>query len=151
MQSIRLPPIKLVQTIVCSATIEFRVQSFEFCVQNSRFRVEGLKLKVRIENQVMTKYWRSIEELNDPASFKKAEMRLEVDAKRAGIQNQPASRRDFLKTFGFSVVAASLVASCTNRFTKQSPFSSSPKKLHPEWPIIMHLLILKEMNIAAFW
>jgi molybdopterin-containing oxidoreductase family iron-sulfur binding subunit len=79
----------------------------------------------------MTKYWRSIEELNNPASFKKAEMRLEVDAKRAGIQNQPASRRDFLKTFGFSVAAASLVASCTKPVHKAIPFLIKPEEVTP--------------------
>ncbi len=79
----------------------------------------------------MTKYWRSIEELKDPESFKKAEIRLEVDAKRAGIQNQPASRRDFLKTFGFSVAAASLVASCTKPVNKAIPFLVKPEEVTP--------------------
>ncbi|HRX12137.1 MAG TPA: TAT-variant-translocated molybdopterin oxidoreductase, partial [Draconibacterium sp.] len=79
----------------------------------------------------MTKYWRSIEELNDPVSFRKAEMRLEVDAKRAGIHNQPASRRDFLKTFGFSVAAASLVASCTKPVHKAIPFLIKPEEVTP--------------------
>ena len=79
----------------------------------------------------MTKYWRSIEELNDPVSFKKAEMRLEVDAKRVGIQNQPASRRDFLKTFGFSVAAASLVASCTKPVNKAIPYLLKPEEVTP--------------------
>ena len=79
----------------------------------------------------MTKYWRSIEELNDPVSFQKAEMRLEVDAKRVGIQNQPASRRDFLKTFGFSVAAASLVASCTKPVNKAIPYLLKPEEVTP--------------------
>ncbi len=31
----------------------------------------------------MTKYWRSIEELKDPAEFRKSELRMEVEASRA--------------------------------------------------------------------
>ena len=79
----------------------------------------------------MTKYWRSIEELKDPVSFRKAEIRMEVDAKRAGIQDQPASRRDFLKTFGFSVAAATLVASCTKPVNKAIPFLIKPEEVTP--------------------
>lgn len=79
----------------------------------------------------MTKYWRSIEELKDPASFKKAEIRLEVDANRAGMKNQPASRRDFLKTFGFSVAAAAVVASCKRPVNKAIPFLVKPEEVTP--------------------
>ena len=79
----------------------------------------------------MTKYWRSIEELKDPVSFKNTEIRMEVDAKRAGIHNQPASRRDFLKTFGFSVAAATLVASCSKPVKKAIPFLIKPEEVTP--------------------
>ena len=79
----------------------------------------------------MTKYWRSIEELKDPESFRKAEIRLEVDAKRAGIQHQPASRRDFLKTFGFSVAAAAVVASCSKPVKKAIPYLLKPEEVTP--------------------
>ena len=58
----------------------------------------------------MTKYWRSLDELNNPAEFKQNEIKLELDAKRAVISKASASsRRDFLKTFGFSVAAAAVV------------------------------------------
>ncbi len=61
----------------------------------------------------MTKYWKSIDEFNDPVAFKKNEIKLELDAKRAVAKKaSESSRRDFLKTFGFSVAAAALVASC---------------------------------------
>lgn len=79
----------------------------------------------------MTKYWRSIEELKDPVSFKKSELRLEVDAKRAGMRNQSASRRDFLKTFGFSLAAATVVASCKRPVNKAIPFLVKPEEVTP--------------------
>ncbi len=80
----------------------------------------------------MTKYWRSIEELKDPVAFKNAEIKLEIDAKRAFIQNKPGtSRRDFLKTFGFSVAAAAVVASCTKPVNKAIPYLVKPEEVTP--------------------
>ena len=80
----------------------------------------------------MTKYWRSLDELNDPVAFKKSEIRLEVDAKRAVTQKAAgSSRRDFLKTFGFSVAAAAVVASCKRPVDKAIPYLVKPEEVTP--------------------
>ncbi len=80
----------------------------------------------------MTKYWRSLDELNDPVAFKKSEIRLEVDAKRAVAQKAAgSSRRDFLKTFGFSVAAAAVVASCKRPVDKAIPYLVKPEEVTP--------------------
>lgn len=80
----------------------------------------------------MTKYWRSIEELKDPVAFKNTEMKMESDANRAFLRDKSgSSRRDFLKTFGFSVAAASLVASCTKPVNKAIPFLIKPEEVTP--------------------
>ncbi|WP_347839722.1 TAT-variant-translocated molybdopterin oxidoreductase [uncultured Draconibacterium sp.] len=80
----------------------------------------------------MTKYWRSLEELNNPAEFKKNEIKLELDAKRAVLKKASgASRRDFLKTFGFSVAAAAVVASCKRPVDKAIPYLVKPEEVSP--------------------
>ncbi len=80
----------------------------------------------------MTKYWRSLDEFNDPVAFKKTEIRLEVDAKRAVAQKAAgSSRRDFLKTFGFSVAAAAVVASCKRPVDKAIPYLVKPEEVTP--------------------
>jgi MoCo/4Fe-4S cofactor protein with predicted Tat translocation signal len=80
----------------------------------------------------MTKYWRSIEELKDPVAYKNTEIKLELDANRAFMRDKPgSSRRDFLKTFGFSVAAASLVASCTKPVNKAIPYLIKPEEVTP--------------------
>ncbi len=80
----------------------------------------------------MTKYWRSIEELKDPAAFQKAELRLEVEAKRDFHKNQAgSSRRDFLKFMGFSVATAAVVASCKKPVNKAIPFLVKPEEVKP--------------------
>ncbi len=80
----------------------------------------------------MTKYWRSIEEFKDPVVFKKNEIKLELDAKRAGLQKQSgASRRDFLKTLGFSLGAAAVVASCKRPINKAIPYLIKPEEVTP--------------------
>ncbi len=79
----------------------------------------------------MTKYWRSIEELKDPVEFKKSELKLEVDARRSGLQNQASSRRDFLKAMGFSVAAAAVVASCKRPIDKAIPYLVKPEEVTP--------------------
>lgn len=78
----------------------------------------------------MTKYWRSIEELKDPVVFKKNEIRLEMDAKRA-VQTKASgsSRRDFLKTLGFSIGAAAVVASCKRPVAKAIPYLVKPEEV----------------------
>ncbi len=80
----------------------------------------------------MTKYWRSLDELNNPTEFKKTEIKLEMDAKRAVQQKASnASRRDFLKTFGFSVAAAAVVASCKRPVDKAIPYLVKPEEVTP--------------------
>lgn len=80
----------------------------------------------------MTKYWRSIEELKDPVLFKNSELKLEINAKRDLMQKHSgSSRRDFLKTFGFSVAAATVVASCSKPVTKAIPFLIKPEEVTP--------------------
>ena len=79
----------------------------------------------------MTKYWRSIEELQNPVEFKKSEIKLELDAKRAGMQKQSASRRDFLKALGFSVAGAAVVASCKRPVDKAIPYLVKPEEVTP--------------------
>ena len=78
----------------------------------------------------MTKYWRSIEELKDPAEFKKAELRFEVEASRAFYKKDAgSSRRDFLKFMGFSVATAAVVTSCKKPVNKAIPFLIKPEIL----------------------
>lgn len=80
----------------------------------------------------MTKYWKSLEELNNPVEFKKTEIKLELDAKRTGTQKQPgSSRRDFLKNLGFSVAAAAVVASCKKPIDKAIPYLIKPEEVTP--------------------
>lgn len=80
----------------------------------------------------MTKYWRSIEELKDPAEFKKAEIRLEVEASRAFYKKDAgSSRRDFLKFMGFSVATAAVVSGCKKPVNKAIPFLIKPEEVTP--------------------
>lgn len=80
----------------------------------------------------MTKYWRSLDELNDPVAFKKNEIRLEVDANRAVMKKAASSsRRDFLKTLGFSVATAAVVASCKRPVDKAIPYLVKPEEVTP--------------------
>ncbi len=80
----------------------------------------------------MTKYWRSLEELNNPVEFKKNEVKLEIDAKRAVTKKASnSSRRDFLKVLGFSVATAAVVASCKRPVNKAIPFLVKPEEVTP--------------------
>jgi len=80
----------------------------------------------------MTKYWRSLDELNDPVAFRKNEVRLEVDANRAVMKKaSSSSRRDFLKTLGFSVATAAVVASCKRPVDKAIPYLVKPEEVTP--------------------
>ncbi len=80
----------------------------------------------------MTKYWRSLDELNAPVAFRKNEVRLEVDANRATMKKAASSsRRDFLKTLGFSVASAAVVASCKRPVDKAIPYLVKPEEVTP--------------------
>ncbi|WP_167617770.1 TAT-variant-translocated molybdopterin oxidoreductase [Maribellus sediminis] len=80
----------------------------------------------------MTQYWRSLEELNNPVEFKRNEVKLEIDAKRAVAKKASgSSRRDFLKVLGFSVATAAVVASCKRPVNKAIPFLVKPEEVTP--------------------
>ncbi len=80
----------------------------------------------------MVKYWRSLDELKDPVEFKKNELKIEVDTKRALFKKESgSSRRDFLKTFGFSIAAAAVVASCKKPIDKAIPYLIKPEEVTP--------------------
>lgn len=83
----------------------------------------------------MKTYWRSIEELANPKEIRREEVREEAKQKsmlmRGDDQLSGSSRRDFLKTFGFSVAAASLIASCKRPINKAIPYLVKPVELEP--------------------
>ena len=94
--------------------------------------LEARGLQLRFEKSTMTQYWRSLDELNNPAEFKKNEIKLELDAKRAVIKKSAgSSRRDFLKNLGFSVAAAAVVASCKRPVDKAIPYLVKPEEVTP--------------------
>ena len=68
----------------------------------------------------MKTYWRSIEELANPKELRRAEVREEAKQKsmlmKGDQEMNESSRRDFLKTFGFSIAAATIVASCKRQY-----------------------------------
>ena len=83
----------------------------------------------------MKTYWRSIEELANPKELRREEVREEAKQKsmlmRGDKDLNSASRRDFLKTFGFSIAAASLVASCKRPIDKAIPYLVKPDEINP--------------------
>ena len=83
----------------------------------------------------MKTYWRSIEELSNPKELRRIEVREEAKQKsmllRGDEELNASSRRDFLKTFGFSIAAASLVASCKRPVDKAIPYLVKPDEINP--------------------
>lgn len=83
----------------------------------------------------MKKYWRSIEELTNPKELRLAEIREEAKQKsllmKGDDEMNASSRRDFLKTFGFSIAAASIVASCKRPVDKAIPYLVKPDEITP--------------------
>jgi len=83
----------------------------------------------------MKTYWRSIDELNNPQELRRQEVREEAKQKsmllRGDKEQNSASRRDFLKTFGFSIAAASIVASCKRPVEKAIPYLVKPDEITP--------------------
>ena len=74
-------------------------------------------------------YWKGIEQLsNDPAFVKNAER--EFPETIAEDASEPSSRRDFLKTMGFSIAAVSLVA-CEAPVRKAIPYVNKPVDIDP--------------------
>jgi MoCo/4Fe-4S cofactor protein with predicted Tat translocation signal len=83
----------------------------------------------------MKTYWRSIEELDNPKELRRAEVREEAKQKSMLMKGDEdlngSSRRDFLKTFGFSIAAASIVASCKRPIDKAIPYLVKPDEVNP--------------------
>jgi len=83
----------------------------------------------------MKTYWRSIEELANPKELRRDEVREEAKQKsmlmRGDTALNAASRRDFLKTFGFGIAAASIVASCKRPVDKAIPYLVKPDEINP--------------------
>ena len=83
----------------------------------------------------MKTYWRSLEELENPKALRIKEAREEAKQKSLlykeseGLDNN--SRRDFLKTLGFSLTAATIVASCRKPVDKAIPYLIKPEEITP--------------------
>jgi molybdopterin-containing oxidoreductase family iron-sulfur binding subunit len=83
----------------------------------------------------MKTYWRSIEELSDPEGLQREELREEARQMRMLLKGDEklnaSSRRDFLKTLGFSIGAVSVVASCKRPAEKAIPYLLKPDEITP--------------------
>ena len=84
----------------------------------------------------MKKYWKSLEERND-LSHNHQEIKEHkhknavLDLLDSETVSQQASRRDFLKLWGFSLGAAALAASCTRPVQKAIPLLIRPEEVSP--------------------
>ncbi|HEX3007067.1 MAG TPA: TAT-variant-translocated molybdopterin oxidoreductase [Bacteroidales bacterium] len=82
-----------------------------------------------------TKYWRSINELQNgkPIDHDKEEKEHKeaIFSLSAKELNAKSSRRNFLKFMGFSVTAASLAAACERPVNKAIPFLIKPENIIP--------------------
>ncbi len=83
----------------------------------------------------MKTYWRSLEELQDPKALRIQEAREEAKQKSLLYKSEGGnggnSRRDFLRTLGFSLAAASIVASCKRPVEKAIPYLVKPEDITP--------------------
>ena len=85
----------------------------------------------------MEKQWRSIEEYKngrDLTSENKKEQKHKnevLDVLDSKIVEAPASRRDFLKLFGFSFATAAVVSSCEKPVQKAIPYLIQPEEVVP--------------------
>lgn len=79
----------------------------------------------------MKTYWRSVEDFTNPKELRRIEAQEEIRQKRMVMKGDKdlngSSRRDFLKTFGFSVAAASIMASCKQPIEKAIPYLVKPE------------------------
>ena len=85
----------------------------------------------------MEKQWRSIEEYNQGTDHEDEGME-EVNHKNGVLDlldsrtvDLPASRRDFLKLFGFSFATAAVVSSCEKPVQKAIPYLIKPEEITP--------------------
>lgn len=82
----------------------------------------------------MKSYWRSLEERHDPKALRLQEAREEAKQKSLLYKeggDGGSSRRDFMKTLGFSLAAASIVASCKKPIEKAIPYLVKPEDITP--------------------
>ena len=84
----------------------------------------------------MKKYWKSLEE-RENLSVDRSEIQEHkhknavIDLLDSKTVDQPASRRDFLKLWGYSLGAAALAASCERPVQKAIPFLFRPEEVTP--------------------
>ncbi|MGV8091460.1 MAG: TAT-variant-translocated molybdopterin oxidoreductase [Mangrovibacterium sp.] len=80
-------------------------------------------------------YWRSLEELEDPKALRIKEAREESKQKsllyRSDGSDPGNSRRDFLKTIGYSLAATALISSCEKPIQKAIPYLIKPEEITP--------------------
>ena len=83
----------------------------------------------------MKTYWRSLEELANPKELRREEVREDAKQKSMLMKGDDllsgSSRRDFLKTFGFSVAAATIIAGCKRPINKAIPYLVKPMEIDP--------------------
>ncbi len=85
----------------------------------------------------MEKQWRSMDEYKngrDPGDERKGEKKHKnalLDVLDSNSSGAPASRRDFLKLFGFSFATAAIVSSCEKPVHKAIPYLIQPEEVTP--------------------
>lgn len=79
----------------------------------------------------MKTYWRSIEELKNKNSSEEPAVNHDLSLVQLMETKNNASRRDFLKFFGFSITSAALAASCKRPVTKAIPYLVKPEEITP--------------------
>ncbi|MFC2081376.1 TAT-variant-translocated molybdopterin oxidoreductase [Bacteroidota bacterium] len=84
----------------------------------------------------MKKYWKSLEErenlsINPQEIVEHRHENVVLDLLDSKTVDQPASRRDFLKLWGFSLGTAALAASCERPVQKAIPFLFRPEEITP--------------------
>ncbi|MCK4751542.1 MAG: hypothetical protein KAT15_31005, partial [Bacteroidales bacterium] len=85
----------------------------------------------------MEKQWRSIEEFKNGRELSEKERGEEkhrhavLDVLDSNVVDAPASRRDFLKLFGFSFATAAVVSSCEKPVQKAIPYLIKPEEVTP--------------------
>ncbi len=94
------------------------------------------KQSLKSSPEVEKKYWSSVEEYKGiPDSNKvkgdKQDKTQILDLLEDNISGARASRRDFLKLFGFSVTSAALAASCERPVQKAIPYVIQPEEIIP--------------------
>ncbi|SMO84057.1 prokaryotic molybdopterin-containing oxidoreductase family, iron-sulfur binding subunit [Saccharicrinis carchari] len=75
----------------------------------------------------MKKYWKSLEEYKEGVKDDHVHLPNKIQASEA----LKASRRDFLKYFGFSVASAAVLASCERPVKKAIPLLIQPEEVRP--------------------